>query len=141
MTLTQELFMISSKRLLAGATLLAGITFGVAGCAQDHSKDIPADAMMMSEGTGSVSARPSHDGTVYVYDASADRIVYQGKVEKGQLVRLDTETRKLTLDGDTLTEKGIDGGHRHKIYFDRSNEDDGDRTHRRVETIERRRDN
>jgi hypothetical protein len=130
------------KRICALGTLAGAILFGVAGCAHDHSKDIPADAVMMSEGTGAVASRSSNDGTVYVYDASDDRIIYQGAVEKNQLVSLDPDKNRLVIDGKTVTEKGINGGHRHKIFFDRSprDYDEDDHHGRRAITRERRRD-
>jgi hypothetical protein len=106
------------QKLAAGATLAAATALATPGC--ENKPEIPQDAMLMSEGTGTVAARAPHNGTVYVLDTNDNKIVYKGEVHKNQLVTVDSETHRLTIDGETVGDKTFSGGHRHKILFKRN---------------------
>jgi hypothetical protein len=102
-----------------GLSMAVGST-ALIGCSHDRDEMVPPSAMMSAEGDSRLSFRAPNDGTVYIYDTDANRLVYSGQVEKGQLLVLDPGQDELTLDGKTLTEKRIDRGDKHQIFFDSS---------------------
>jgi hypothetical protein len=114
----------------AGGALAAALFLGMPGCTA--TVDVPQDAQLMSEGTGEVSARAPHAGTVYIVDTSDNKIVYKGDVARDQLVTVDGDHNKITSNGETLT-SNINGGHHYKIMFERN-----DHVVTRTETTETR---
>ena len=111
------------------------------GCVHERHAEIPADAVIMSEGTGMVSARAPHDGIVYVYDANSDKLVYQGDVKRDELVSVDPDQNRIRLEGRTASETDLDGAHRFKIFFDEDEMHRARSANYRVEetTVEKRR--
>lgn len=97
-----------------GAVVLAG----VGGCTHERHAEIPATAAEVSTGTMAVSATATHAGDVYIYDASSDKMIYTGQVKAGQMVKVEAEQNRVTLDGRTLTERDLPNDHQYKIFFD-----------------------
>lgn len=98
------------------------VTVGVSawvfvGCAHERPMEVPANARLTNEGNGKLTMMAPEDGTVYVYDVPADRIVYSGKVEKGQTVALDPDKDQVMINGHVATERVLDRGHQHRIFF------------------------
>jgi len=92
----------------------------VVGCENEHPANIPGDAMLNSEGNGLLAATAPHDGTVYIYDVNGDRVVYSGAVAKGQVVTLNTDQNKITVDGQVRADRILNQSDKHRIYFDDS---------------------
>jgi hypothetical protein len=100
--------------------LCLGATLAIASaCAMDRPMEIPADAVLASEGNQELSYRAPSSGTVYVWDDATDRIVYSGRVNSDQVVRVDVKNDQITIDGKTVFEKGLRGGANHQIFFER----------------------
>lgn len=92
--------------------------FLAVGCAHERHDEIPPSAVMVAEGDKTLSYTAPSSGRVYVFDTVDNRMVYAGDVVRGQAVSLDLETNKLTIDGRTVSEKSLQNGHRHRIFFD-----------------------
>jgi hypothetical protein len=100
---------------IAAAVGVSALAF--VGCANERPMEVPANARMTTEGNGKLTLMAPEDGTVYVYDVPADRIVYSGKVEKGQTLSLDPDKDQVMLNGRVVTERVLDRGHMHRIFF------------------------
>lgn len=106
------------RQFAVPATILAA--FLLAGCENDHPANVPENAMLSSEGNGVLTATATHDGTVYLYDINADRVVYSGAVARGQVVTINTDQNKITVDGQVRADRILNQWNKHRIYFDES---------------------
>jgi hypothetical protein len=126
--------MLKFSHFAAPVVLSAGLLVGMTGCAHDRG-DVPLNAREIGEGTETVSYTAPRDGTVYVKDDTAHKIVYSGKLEKGQMVKVDAKDNKVLVDGRTVTERDLVNDHKYRLYFDDSDRDRDRDT--RVERTER----
>jgi hypothetical protein len=105
-------------RTMAAAAVLGLATLS-GGCASDdHPKQIPLAANMVSEGRTSVAYTGVNDGVAYVYDTRDDRVVWSGPVQRGQTVRVDMDNDRVLVGDRLAAEKVLRSGHDHQIYFE-----------------------
>ena len=97
---------------------LAAASFLAVGCAAERHTEIPASAIVVTEGNKTLSYTAPSAGRAYVFDSQHDRMIYSGDLERGQSVTVDIEKDKVTVDGRTVFEKGLHKGESHKIFFD-----------------------
>lgn len=116
---------------MAAAVGVSAMAF--VGCAHERPMEVPANARLTTEGNGKLAMMAPDDGTVYVYDVPADRIVYSGKVEKGQTVALDPDKDQVMINGRVATERVLHRGRQHRIFFQPS----GTATVERRTTVEK----
>jgi hypothetical protein len=120
----QEVNMIRISHFAAPAALGAALFLGAQGCSHEHPDAVPASATELSAGTNEVTATAPKDGTVYVYDITANRPLYVGNVNKGDSIRVDAKGDKLFLNDKIITKRDdLRDSHRYKIFFDRSEMD------------------
>jgi hypothetical protein len=111
--------MIRLSHFAAPAMLATAMFVGLQGCAQDRADEIPASATEISTGTENVSATAPHDGMVYVWDKDANRMLYTGKVERGDTIRIDAKHNKIFMDDKLVTKRDdLINDHHYKIFFD-----------------------
>lgn len=96
---------------------LAGLLLPILLCGCHNPIGIPqhATAYAQSQHPAWTSSRP---GTVYVYDSSAGRIVYQGHLEALQDISVDPAGNQITIDGQPVQSNTLDKGHTYQIYFE-----------------------
>ena len=104
-------------RLAAGLMISVGSLALTAGCTPDRPPDVPGNALEGSIGNGLVTFTAPSDGTVYIDDIDTQKLVYQGAVNKGDEVRIDTDNNKINIAGRTVTENTMNTGSKHGIYF------------------------
>jgi hypothetical protein len=85
------------------------------GCAADRDQ-IPPNATPVSSGNGQVTYTATTPGTVWVYDAGSDRIVYSGPLGMNQVISIDPQANQVTIDGRIVFDKGLHSN-LHKIFF------------------------
>ncbi len=90
----------------------------VVGCTVDRPDEVPADALMVTEGEKTLAYRAPENGRVYVYDVDGQRIIYSGDIARGDTIRLDSDKDRISIDDRTVFEKGLKWNHRHRIFFD-----------------------
>lgn len=103
------------KMLLPG--LLAISTISLVACVHGRPPEVPLNATLVSEGDRAAAFTATQSGTVYVYDANADRIVYSGRISPNQTINVDQAHDKITLSGNTVFEKGLNKNNIYRIYF------------------------
>jgi hypothetical protein len=118
-------------------TLAAVMTVGLTGCSDlldDESSDdsrtsrndtltisgIPRSADLLEEGRGTLSVRAADDGRVYLFDAEDGRVVWSGRIEKGQRFTVSPDNDRAAIDGQVVYERNLERKHTHRVYFDRS---------------------
>ena len=88
-----------------------------AGCMHDRSPAIPADAMLQTEGQKQLTFRATEPGTVYVYNRNDDKIVYSGDIQRGETIAIEPDRNRITMDGRTVLEKGLDQNETLRVFF------------------------
>jgi hypothetical protein len=98
------------------AALCIGV--GVIGCSSEpKAEQVPPGAQLLVQGDQHLSYTAQRSGEVFVYDADGRKLLYRGKVEKGQTITVDPDADKILVDGKLALEKDIHAGNRHRIYF------------------------
>jgi hypothetical protein len=115
--------MLRFSQIAAPAAL--GLSLLLTGCANDQ-REIPPTARMVTEGTTNVTATAPHDGTVYVFDDTSNKMVYIGKVDKGDTVSVDAKDDQVLLGAKPAVQRELWDTHRYQVYFDESNAALGD---------------
>lgn len=83
--------------------------------------DVPATASRVDEGDGPRRTySPTRDGTLYVYDADDQRVIFSTRVRADERFVLNPEAGRATLDGRTVLGTGLSARNRYRLYFDRS---------------------
>lgn len=111
--------MLRFSQIAAPAVVGIGLLVGGAGCASDRPDAVPSDADIVATGTKDVKTTAAQDGTVYVYDETADKMVYTGKVERGDTVRVDAKKNRVLFNDKPAVERDLIDDHEYKVYFDR----------------------
>lgn len=110
---------MSRTRFLLMTSLAGGMAIAcAAGCAARGEMAIPSTAQVLASGNGRLEATPTREGTVYVYDATDNRIIYSGTIHGGDRVIVDPNNNLVTVNGNTVTEPHLHGDHQYKIEFD-----------------------
>ena len=116
--------MIRFSHFAVPATLGAALFMGAQGCTHEHPDAVPASASELSAGTENISATAPKAGTVYVYDITANKPLYVGNVNKGDVIKVDAKQNELFLNEKVITKRDdLPNSHRYKIFFDRSEMD------------------
>ena len=82
--------------------------------------EIPTTAARVDEGNGPrLTYRPARDGTLYIYDADDERVVYSGAVRADDRFAMDPADDRATINGRTVLGADLNPKHRYRLYFDR----------------------
>jgi hypothetical protein len=83
-------------------------------------RDIPARAQEVRtvSGRDSVTYRPDRNGTLYVWDADENRLIWSGHVDRNQRFTLDPSGNIVSLDGQRVVDRSMSPQHSYKLYFD-----------------------
>jgi hypothetical protein len=103
------------RQFAAGATV--GFAAILSGCA-DRTPAVPASANLMTEGSNQISFRANEFGRVYISDETDHRILYQGDVDKGDMVELNAKDDRILVAGRTVSERPMEDTHDYKIFFE-----------------------
>ncbi len=121
--------------------LLPSLVLGTAlvGCAPERHEAIPPTAMLAVEGTRSVTFTAPSAGTVYVYNATNGRMLYNARVSSRDVVVVDPDADKIMLNGRPAYEGILDRGNEFKVFFDDTERDESRSrtTVERTTTVER----
>lgn len=113
--------MFRFSQFAAPVILGAAMAIG-AGCAsEEHPQNIPLNAREMGEARETISYAAPENGTVYIEDTTAHKLVYSGEVKKGQMVKVDAKANEVTIDNQLATKTDLINDHKFAIYFDKSN--------------------
>jgi len=109
--------MFRLSHIAAPAALGLTLAFGV-GCG-DRYRNVPDDSVTLRESRhGSLGATAPHDGTVYVFDDSAHKLLYSGPVNQGDHVRVNVTADTITVNEKVVSQQEIDNNHHMKIFLD-----------------------
>lgn len=105
--------MFSAAGLVLGLSLFAG------GCQHDRNAAIPPTATIAAEGDGGlVTYRAGTDGTAYVFNRNAGKVVYRTFVSRGQLLTINQRKNQVLVDDSIVSEGTLRRGDNYRIFFD-----------------------
>ena len=107
-------------RQFAVPVLGLAMAAGLSACGPDRNlpENIPDGSMILEMGKKHLTARASHSGEIYVYDASAKKVVYSGPVKAGDNIRVDTALKdQVMINGKVVAQPELDDSHKYTIYF------------------------
>ncbi|MDB5322394.1 MAG: hypothetical protein JWN40_4025 [Phycisphaerales bacterium] len=107
--------MCTFRQYAAGVAV--GLMVFLSGCA-DRPMSVPASATLMTEGSTRASFRATDHGRVYVTDETDKKIVYQGEVDKGEMVEVNAKDDRILIGGRTVTERALADGHQYRVFFE-----------------------
>jgi hypothetical protein len=96
-----------------GLSILAG------GCAADRNKDIPASAQIVAQGEKELAYRAPEDGTIYVFDKSGQNVLYSGRVQRDDLLKVEAMRDRITLNNRVVMDKQIRDHDALNVFFER----------------------
>jgi hypothetical protein len=100
----------------------------LSGCA-DRPLSVPASATLMTEGSNRASFRTQQFGRVYITDETDKRILYQGDVDNGEMVEVNSVDDRILVGGRTVSERAMDDNHQYRIFFEPLSRDRTSRYH------------
>jgi hypothetical protein len=92
------------------------------GCASDRHRDIPTDARLVTEGDKTLTYQFDRPGTVYIFDSDTDKMVYSGKVDRGQMLRVEPDKNRIVLDGKVVRDEDMKTRDTRRVFFEPSDD-------------------
>ena len=91
------------------------------GCASERPKSVPADARSIARQTGSnpVNFTAPEDGNIFVYDRSTQKMVYSGRLRRGDTLELDPKRDEIRVDGRSVLESNLRDLNEYQVWFDK----------------------
>ena len=117
--------MTALRQIFACSVLGLAVAIG-SGCssqapAEDYTEErpagIPSDAVISGTGTATMMFTPVTDGRVYIYDRTAEKILYEGVVRRGEQVQVDSADNKILVAGRVVSDRDLKPGHDKQIFF------------------------
>src|SRR4051794_6083519 len=88
------------------------------GCAADRNKDVPASAKLVAQGEKDLAYRAPEQGTIYVFDKSGQNVLYSGRVQRDDLLKVDAMRDHITLNDRVVMDKQIRDHDALNVFFE-----------------------
>src|SRR5688572_25605897 len=104
--------------VVTGALLLYAMLAG--GCAPERPESVPADARSVAKqsGTNPLNFTAPEDGSAYVYDRSSQKMVYSGRLQRGETLEVDPRRNGVRVDGRKVVEAKLRDLNEYQVWFD-----------------------
>jgi hypothetical protein len=96
-----------------------GMCLLATGCAADRNKDVPASAKIVAQGEKDLAYRAPEQGTIYVFDKSGQNVLYSGRVQRDDLLKVEAMQDRITLNDRVVMDKQIRDHDAINIFFER----------------------
>lgn len=81
--------------------------------------DVPRGVKEAAVGKGTVGYRPPYDGRVWITESEFDKVIWSGKVYKGEHVEVVAKRDRIFIDRNEVEKTPMKDDIRYRIYFDR----------------------
>jgi hypothetical protein len=95
-----------------------GMCLLATGCAAERNQDVPSSAKIVAQGEKELAYRAPNYGTVYVFDKSGQNVLYSGKVDRDDLVKVEAMRDKITVNDRVVMDKQIRDHDAINIFFE-----------------------
>ena len=83
------------------------------------ARGLPRDARLIEETRGGTLAFTARDsGTVYLYDATARTVIWDGHARNGDRVRVNPDKNRIQINGKDQADIDLKSDHRFEMYID-----------------------
>ena len=108
------------SRLPCASAALLTLAALLTGCAPERPESVPAHAQSVARQSGSspVSFTAPDDGSAYVYDRSTQKMVYSGRLKRGETLELDPRRDGIRVDGKKVVETRLRDLNEYQVWFD-----------------------
>lgn len=87
------------------------------GCRPERHEAVPSTALLGSEGEGRLTYTTDGPGTIYIFDHTANKLLYTAQAPGKRQVVVDPESNQITVDGVLVQDKSLRAGNNRKIFF------------------------
>src|SRR5436305_1481423 len=88
------------------------------GCAADRNQDVPSSAKLVAQGEKDLAYRAPEQGNVYVFDKSGQNVLYSGRVQRDDLLKVDAMRDKILLNDRVVMNKQIRDHDAINVFFE-----------------------
>ena len=89
---------------------------------------VPSRARLVKQSDGrDIYFRAPENGTVYLFDVDDRRVVYSGKLRRGERFRLNAEDHAARIEDNVVMDRSAYRDHRYRLYFGSNDSRDLDR--------------
>jgi hypothetical protein len=123
------LFALVGTAGLALGALGAGCTSDGAGSndtTRSPSDEVPRTARLVKRDRGELTYRPPDDGKIWVVEGENDRMLYTGRVRRGDEFQLQPARNRAYLNDRKVVDTDIKSDSGHRIYFESDDRRSGD---------------
>ena len=78
---------------------------------------VPKDARVVDSGSGSLSYTAREDGSVYLYDEDARRVVWDARLRQDDRVSVSADDNRVEVNGRSATSIDLKSDHNFRLYF------------------------
>ncbi len=83
----------------------------------DHPAAVANTAMLVGEGKQRIDYTARTDGTVWVTDRTRDRVIYSGRIVRGDVITVDADHDLIALNGNRVTPRIAIDHVDHRVFF------------------------
>ena len=95
-----------------------GMCLVAAGCAADRNQDVPAGAKLVAQGEKDLTYRTPEEGKITVFDKTGQNVLYTGRLERDEVVRVDAMHDKILVNDQVVLNKKIHDHDAINIFFE-----------------------
>jgi len=78
---------------------------------------VPKDARVVDSGSGSLTYTAREDGSVYLYDEDARRVVWDARLRQDDRVSVSADDNRVEVNGRSATSIDLKSDHNFRLYF------------------------
>jgi len=97
------------------AIAISALPFGMVGCAE-RPPEVPSTALSTAEGNQLIVYTAEQDGTVWISDQGTNKILYSGRVNRGDHVVIDPSKGRILVNDQVVLNQEVNGND-HKVFF------------------------
>src|SRR5438552_10624152 len=95
-----------------------GMCLVATGCAPERNQDVPASAKLVAQGEKDLTYRTPEEGKITVFDKTGQNVLYSGRLERDEVVRVDAMHDKILVNDQVVLNKKIHDHDAINIFFE-----------------------
>ena len=103
---------------VAGGALL--LALAACGCGPERPSSVPADARSVAKQSGAnpITFTAPEDGTAFLYNRSTSKMIYSGRLKRGDTIEVDPKRNEIRVDGRTALQPELRDLNEYQMWFD-----------------------
>lgn len=105
---------MNAFRTITGAAVLGALVALAPGCGP--SNKLPMNTQLLASGS-TVDGTAPGDGMAYVYDKNSAKVLYTGRVMKGDRISVQPDKKTIQLNGNVVEHRTMNLGDEYEVRF------------------------